>query len=187
MPNSSSASRSSRRSSRHAGLHRISSARLRSRVPADRSSPFPRTRSNRLASPRRPITASSCRASTSTCRRQALRATISAFRGTRTGPATSTWSTTSTGGSSFLADYQALLGSEFRPFDPYQSNYTARGVGLGPDRQDRARRRPESRLAAPRRSIQASARSRRTRSAGASCGGSAASRHRSNCAPMSGR
>jgi hypothetical protein len=23
----------------------------------------------------------------------------------------------------FLADYQALLGSEFRPFDPYQSNY----------------------------------------------------------------
>jgi hypothetical protein len=24
---------------------------------------------------------------------------------------------------SFLADYQALLGKEFRPFDPYQSNY----------------------------------------------------------------
>jgi hypothetical protein len=24
----------------------------------------------------------------------------------------------------FLADYQALLGEEFRPFDPYQSNYT---------------------------------------------------------------
>ena len=25
---------------------------------------------------------------------------------------------------SFLADYQALLGSEFRPFDPYQNSYT---------------------------------------------------------------
>jgi hypothetical protein len=27
------------------------------------------------------------------------------------------------GRTTFVADYQALLGSEFRPFDPYQSNY----------------------------------------------------------------
>ncbi len=30
---------------------------------------------------------------------------------------------------SFLADYQAMLGSEFRPFDPYQSNYTLEAMG----------------------------------------------------------
>ena len=30
---------------------------------------------------------------------------------------------------SFLADYQALLGSEFRPFDPYQSNYLLEASG----------------------------------------------------------
>jgi hypothetical protein len=30
---------------------------------------------------------------------------------------------------SFLADYEALLGSEFRPFDPYQSNYTLEAMG----------------------------------------------------------
>jgi hypothetical protein len=30
---------------------------------------------------------------------------------------------------SFLGDYQALLGSEFRPFDPYQSNYTLEASG----------------------------------------------------------
>ena len=30
---------------------------------------------------------------------------------------------------SFLADYQALLGSEFRPFDPYQGNYTLEAMG----------------------------------------------------------
>jgi hypothetical protein len=29
----------------------------------------------------------------------------------------------------FLADYQALLGREFRPFDPYQSNYTLEASG----------------------------------------------------------
>jgi hypothetical protein len=29
----------------------------------------------------------------------------------------------------FLADYQALLGSEFRAFDPYQSNYLLEGSG----------------------------------------------------------
>jgi hypothetical protein len=29
----------------------------------------------------------------------------------------------------FLADYQALLGSEFRAFDPYQSNYTLEAMG----------------------------------------------------------
>ena len=29
----------------------------------------------------------------------------------------------------FLADYQALLGSEFRPFDPYQGNYTLEASG----------------------------------------------------------
>jgi hypothetical protein len=33
------------------------------------------------------------------------------------------------GRASFLADYQALLGSEFRPFDPYQSNYLLEGSG----------------------------------------------------------
>lgn len=30
---------------------------------------------------------------------------------------------------SFLADYQALLGSQFRPFDPYQSNYLLEASG----------------------------------------------------------
>jgi hypothetical protein len=30
---------------------------------------------------------------------------------------------------SFLADYQAVLGDEFRPFDPYQSNYTLAVAG----------------------------------------------------------
>lgn len=30
---------------------------------------------------------------------------------------------------SFLADYQALLGSEYRPFDPYQSNYLLEASG----------------------------------------------------------
>lgn len=30
---------------------------------------------------------------------------------------------------SFLADYQALLGSEFRAFDPYQSSYTLEAMG----------------------------------------------------------
>ncbi len=39
----------------------------------------------------------------------------------------------------FLADYQALLGSEFRPFDPYQSNYTLEAIGLVPVRPDRGR------------------------------------------------
>jgi hypothetical protein len=29
----------------------------------------------------------------------------------------------------FLGDYQGLLGSEFRPFDPYQSNYTLEASG----------------------------------------------------------
>ena len=29
----------------------------------------------------------------------------------------------------FLADYQALLGSEFRPFDPYEGNYTLGAAG----------------------------------------------------------
>lgn len=33
------------------------------------------------------------------------------------------------GRASFLADYQALLGSEFRPFDPYQSTYTLEAAG----------------------------------------------------------
>lgn len=33
------------------------------------------------------------------------------------------------GRATFLADYQALLGSEFRPFDPYQSNYTLEASG----------------------------------------------------------
>jgi hypothetical protein len=33
------------------------------------------------------------------------------------------------GRAQFLADYQALLGSEFRPFDPYQSNYTLEATG----------------------------------------------------------
>jgi hypothetical protein len=33
------------------------------------------------------------------------------------------------GRASFLADYQALLGSQFRPFDPYQSNYLLEASG----------------------------------------------------------
>lgn len=33
------------------------------------------------------------------------------------------------GRATFLADYQALLGSEFRPFDPYQSNYLLEASG----------------------------------------------------------
>lgn len=33
------------------------------------------------------------------------------------------------GRASFLADYQALLGSEFRPFDPYQSSYLLEASG----------------------------------------------------------
>lgn len=33
------------------------------------------------------------------------------------------------GRATFLGDYQALLGSEFRPFDPYQSNYTLEASG----------------------------------------------------------
>jgi hypothetical protein len=33
------------------------------------------------------------------------------------------------GRASFLADYQALLGSEFRPFDPYQGNYLLEASG----------------------------------------------------------
>ena len=43
--------------------------------------------------------------------------------GIRTGPASSISSTTSYGRLTFSADYQAILGDEFRPFDPYQSNY----------------------------------------------------------------
>ena len=35
-------------------------------------------------------------------------------------------STTSSAASTFIADYQALLGNEFRPFDPYQSNYRSK-------------------------------------------------------------
>jgi hypothetical protein len=31
----------------------------------------------------------------------------------------------------FLADYQAVLGNEFRPFDPYQGNYTLEFSGSG--------------------------------------------------------
>ena len=30
---------------------------------------------------------------------------------------------------SFIGDYQGLLGSEFRPFDPYQSNYLLEAIG----------------------------------------------------------
>ena len=33
------------------------------------------------------------------------------------------------GRASFLADYQALLGNEYRPFDPYQSNYLLEASG----------------------------------------------------------
>lgn len=33
------------------------------------------------------------------------------------------------GRATFLADYQALLGSEYRPFDPYQSNYLLEASG----------------------------------------------------------
>jgi len=33
------------------------------------------------------------------------------------------------GRASFLADYQALLGNEYRPFDPYQSNYQLEASG----------------------------------------------------------
>jgi hypothetical protein len=33
------------------------------------------------------------------------------------------------GRASFLADYQALLGGEYRPFDPYQSNYLLEASG----------------------------------------------------------
>jgi hypothetical protein len=33
------------------------------------------------------------------------------------------------GRASFLADYQAILGSEYRPFDPYQSNYLLEASG----------------------------------------------------------
>ncbi|HUR35695.1 MAG TPA: hypothetical protein VM032_17950 [Vicinamibacterales bacterium] len=33
------------------------------------------------------------------------------------------------GRASFLADYQALLGSQFRPFDPYQGNYLLEASG----------------------------------------------------------
>jgi len=33
------------------------------------------------------------------------------------------------GRATFLADYQALLGSQFRPFDPYQSNYLLEASG----------------------------------------------------------
>ena len=29
----------------------------------------------------------------------------------------------------FIGDYQGLLGSEFRPFDPYQSNYLLEAIG----------------------------------------------------------
>ena len=64
-----------------------------------------------------------------------------ASRGTRTGAATSTSSTTSPAGCQFLVDYQAVLGNEFRPFDPNQGNYTLGGLGVRPPRPDRARRR----------------------------------------------
>jgi hypothetical protein len=33
------------------------------------------------------------------------------------------------GRATFVADYQALLGNEFRPFDPYQSNYLLEAAG----------------------------------------------------------
>jgi hypothetical protein len=35
------------------------------------------------------------------------------------------------GRTTFLVDYQALLGDEFRPFDPYQSNYTLEVASSG--------------------------------------------------------
>ena len=62
-----------------------------------------------------------------------------ASRGTRTAAATSTWSTTSSAARRSVADYEAVLGNELRPFDPNQGNLHARGVGLGP-----RRRRPKS-------------------------------------------
>lgn len=33
------------------------------------------------------------------------------------------------GRATFVLDYQAILGSEFRPFDPYQSNYLLEAIG----------------------------------------------------------
>ena len=36
-----------------------------------------------------------------------------------------------TGRATFVIDYQALLGSEFRPFDPYQGNYLLEAIGTG--------------------------------------------------------
>ena len=36
------------------------------------------------------------------------------------------------GRATFLAIYQALLGSEFRPFDPYQGNYIHTNAGVIP-------------------------------------------------------
>ena len=80
-------------------------------------------------SPRRRPRPSSCRGSTSTCRRRKLAYDDPRF----------TWDAHCGGDFdlvdyvhgrvTFLADYQAVLGSEFRPFDPYQSNYTLEAIG----------------------------------------------------------
>ena len=63
--------------------------------------------------------------------------TIRASRGTPTAAAISTWSTTSSGRASFLVDYQAVLGDEFRPFDPNQGNYTLEASASVPRSADR--------------------------------------------------
>ena len=118
-------SRNSRRSSRM--LAAVGSLITRAAAAGRRAprSPAPATalaQQPLAVAPERP---SSSPATTSTCRRgHRAKATIRASRGTRTGGGDFDSSTTSRAGRRFLADYQALLGDEFRPFDPNQSNYT---------------------------------------------------------------
>ena len=113
-----------RRSSRHAGfLPIVSPVRGDRRVPRLHSCSLPPL-SSRWAFERRRRARSSFHASTSTWRPTRWGPPIRGLRWTPIGPATSTWWTTCADAISFLADYQALIGNEFRAFDPYQSSYT---------------------------------------------------------------
>ena len=59
------------------------------------------------------------------------------------------------GRASVTIDYQAVLGSEFRPFDPNQGNYILEASLSGRARRHGNRRRVSSRLAASQRSAEA--------------------------------
>ena len=105
---------------------------------------------------RRRTASSSCPRFAFHCQHRApVERTTSASSGTRTSAASSTSSTTRAGALTFVANYQAILGEEFRAFDPNQGNYILEGPRPARRRAGRAGRRVPSPVAAsqrPRRS-----------------------------------